>query len=311
MFALLERQSDGKLSFLLFIAAGFWGLYWVPLRLIESYGLTDAWSVTFFNACPLIFLLPYLIWIGRSLLPNLYPLALISCFVGLGLSFYAIGLVTSTVVRATILFYLTPVWSTLIGVIWLSERMGAGRVVAILLGFGGLFCLLSGNDSTTLPLNVGDALALLSGMFWGLGAACVKRWPVVPAAASTTMMLFVTTIVSLGLGFLLFPDPFPTGNALLRAFPVAFPASVLILVPSAVFILWASRRLFPGRVGLLMMSEVLVAILSASLLLPEERMTLIQWVGVAGILAACLAEVLFSPRQHRQDSGSGFDSPQS
>ena len=300
MLSWLERQSDARLSLLLFAAAGFWGLYWVPLREIEARGVSDAWSVTLFTASPLLVFLPYIILKWRRFQPHFRPLVFISVATGLGLSFYSVGLVSSTVVRATVLFYLTPVWSTLIGVIWLSERLGPGRILAILLGFGGLVLLLSNNDEATVPLNVGDVLALLSGFFWGLGAACIKKWPGVPVSGTMSLMFFVTTLVSFGLGLLLFTDPFPPVTALAAAFPVAVSASLLVLVPTAYVILWIARRLYPGRVGLLMMSEVLIAILSASLLLPEETMTPLQWVGVAGILAACLAEVVVAPKGDRQ-----------
>ncbi len=295
MLSWLERQSDARLSLLLFAAAGFWGLYWVPLREIEARGVSDAWSVTWFTACPLLVFLPYILLNWRRFRPHIRPLLFISVATGLGLSFYSVGLVSSTVVRATVLFYLTPVWSTLIGSLWLSERLGFGRILAIVLGFGGLVLLLSNNDGASAPLNVGDVLALLSGLFWGLGAACIKKWPDTPVSGTTSFMFLFTTLASIGLGLLLFTDPFPPMSALADALPIAASASLLVLVPTAFVILWIARRLFPGRVGLLMMSEVLVAILSASLLLPEETMTPLQWVGVAGILGACLAEVVFTP----------------
>ena len=54
-----------------------------------------------------------------------------------------------------------------------------------------------------------------------------------------------------------------------------------------------SQLLFPGRVGILAMSEVVVAIISAAILLPEERMLLIQWLGAVAIVLAGLIEVVF------------------
>jgi len=65
------------------------------------------------------------------------------------------------------------------------------------------------------------------------------------------------------------------------------------ILPSFFVILRVSQVLFPGRVGILMMSEVIVAIVSASLLIPEETMLWLQWVGAAAIVAAGLIEVLF------------------
>ncbi len=41
------------------------------------------------------------------------------------------------------------------------------------------------------------------------------------------------------------------------------------------------------------MSEVVVAVFSASILLPGEKMAVLQWIGAAAILAAGLVEVLF------------------
>ena len=54
-----------------------------------------------------------------------------------------------------------------------------------------------------------------------------------------------------------------------------------------------SQILFPGRVGILMMSEVIVACVSASILLPEETMMIIQWLGAIGIVSAGIIEVIF------------------
>ncbi|MDE2913355.1 MAG: DMT family transporter [Paracoccaceae bacterium] len=291
----LESRSDRGLGIILFLSAGFWGLYWVPLRSLTSAGISDAWSVTILNSFPLIFLLPWLMFNWSRLRANVIRIAVIGAVCGIGLSFYAMGLVASNVVRATILFYLTPVWATIIGVIWLAEPLRTGRFLAIGLGFAGLACLLSGNDENTLPLNIGDLLALLSGVFWAAGAACIKKWPSMPVAGTVTALFVSTAVTSVGLGTFLLAEPLPDPRLLLSALPIVLLASLLILLPTAYLILWISRRLFPGRVGLLMMSEVLVAILSASIFLPEEVLTGWQWAGVVVILAACVTDVVLDP----------------
>ena len=65
------------------------------------------------------------------------------------------------------------------------------------------------------------------------------------------------------------------------------------MLPGFIVIFKVSQILFPGRVGILMMSEVLVAFISASILLPEETMTTIQWLGAMGIVSAGIIEVIF------------------
>lgn len=54
------------------------------------------------------------------------------------------------------------------------------------------------------------------------------------------------------------------------AFPTALLWSMVIILPCFLVIFRVSQVLFPGRVGILTMPEVVVAIISASLLLPNE-----------------------------------------
>ena len=86
-------------------------------------------------------------------------------------------------VRATLLFYLTPVWATLIGMVWLGEKGSWQRWAAIGGGFGGLMLLVSGGGS--VPLNIGDLFAFFSGVFWAFGAAMIKRYDAVPVPGMT------------------------------------------------------------------------------------------------------------------------------
>ena len=68
--------------------------------------------------------------------------------------FYGYSLLESSIIRATLLFYLSPLWSTVIGVIWLNEKFTQSRILSICLGLAGLFLLLSQNDSISNPLNL-------------------------------------------------------------------------------------------------------------------------------------------------------------
>ena len=62
-----------------------------------------------------------------------------------------------------------------------------------------------------------------------------------------------------------------------------------------------SKILFPGRVGLLTMSEVVVAIFSAAVLVPEETLLPIQWLGAVAIVAAGIIEVVFGYNKSTND----------
>ncbi len=49
--------------------------------------------------------------------------------------------------------------------------------------------------------------------------------------------------------------------------------------------------LSPGRSGLLMMTEVVVAVFSAAILIPEEALSFWEWIGAAMIIGAGVIEV--------------------
>jgi hypothetical protein len=49
------------------------------------------------------------------------------------------------------------------------------------------------------------------------------------------------------------------------------------------------------------MTEAIVAIVSAAILIPEESMVLMQWVGAGAIVMAGLIEVLFGYSKNKAD----------
>ncbi|MFL2812444.1 MAG: DMT family transporter [Paracoccaceae bacterium] len=287
-------KSDKILSLIIIVSAGAWGLYWLPLRSIEQAGIIGSWSIVFVNACPLIILIPLLLFNLNQLKIYPKPILFAGIMIGSAFTFYANGLVETSVIRATLLFYLSPIWSTIIGIIWLNDRLTIARVISIFVALIGLFFLLYDlNDQENLILNFGDFSSLLSGLFWALGASILKKWSKVPILSLTTAVYLSTTILSIFLALIVYKAPFPSFSMIGQNFISAFIWSVIVLLPSFCIIFRISQILFPGRVGILMMSEVVVAVISAKILLPEEQMLILQWIGATAIVMAGLIEILF------------------
>jgi len=285
--------SDKTLSIALAVSAAIWGLYWMPLRAIEHAGLSGAWSVVFFNACPLAVLCPLLMFHFKKMAGVFWPTVLAACMIGLAFTFYANGLVETTVARATLLYFLTPVWATLLGVIWLSEPLTKARVLSIAVALGGLLLLISNGGSASQPINLGDLYSFLSGIFWAIGLATLNRWASIPLVPLTTFIFLSTTVLSSIFAHGIYGDSAPELSQLKSALPTAVIWSIIIMLPSFFVIFKVSKILFPGRVGLLTMSEVVVAIFSAAVLLPEETLQPIQWLGAVAIVTAGIIEVVF------------------
>ncbi len=286
-------KSDTFLSFLIFISASVWGMFWFPLREIEAIGITSPWAVALTNACPLIILIPLILFSQVKLHRKFWSTCFTAFMIGLAFTFYANSLVETTVVRATILFYLNPVWGTIIGLVWLSEKLKWSRLISITLAFFGLYFLLYSNQESNNPINIGDLFGILSGICWSIGAASLNKWNDTPILPLTTLVYLASTIFSIFFAIVLFGAKFPEVEVILSALPVAALWSTALLLPTFIIIFKVSQFLFPGRVGILMMSEVLVAIVSASLLLPEEKMDPIHWLGGIIIIFAGFLEVFF------------------
>ena len=290
---LSQRFSDNYLSLAVIISSAAWGLYWFPLRAVENIGISGSWSVVFINACPLIVLIPLFIFNYKKLASNFKENILAAIMIGFAFSFYGYSLLESSIIRATLLFYLSPLWSTVIGVIWLNEKFTQSRILSICLGLAGLFLLLSQNDSISNPLNIGDLYAVLSGVFWSVGGSLLKKYPNGSIISLTTFLYIATTLISLAFATLFYKAAMPDIEIIQTAFPTALLWSTFILAPGFIVLFLASKILYPGRIGILMMSEVIVAIISASILVPEETMALVQWVGAIGIILAAIVEIFF------------------
>ena len=287
-------KSDKILSLIIVVSSCAWGLYWLPLRSIEQSGIVGSWSIVLVNACPLIILVPLIFFNLDKLKKYPKPIFFAGIMIGAAFTFYANGLVQTSVIRATLLFYLSPIWSTIIGIIWLNERLTIARVISIIVALIGLILLLYDfRNQETVMLNFGDFSSILSGLFWALGASILKKWSKLPIIPLTAIVYFSTTSLSILLAIIVYKAPIPSLALIGQNFPIAFIWSVIVLLPSFCIIFRISQILFPGRVGILMMSEVAVAVISAKILLPEEQMVILQWIGALAILLAGVVEIIF------------------
>ena len=287
-------KSDKILSLIIVVSSCAWGLYWLPLRSIEQSGIVGSWSIVLVNACPLIILVPLIFFNLDKLKKYPKPILFAGIMIGAAFTFYANGLVQTSVIRATLLFYLSPIWSTIIGIIWLNERLTIARVISIIVALIGLILLLYDfRNQETAMLNFGDFSSILSGLFWALGASILKKWSKLPIIPLTAIVYFSTTSLSILLAIIVYKAPIPSLALIGQNFSTAFIWSVIVLLPSFCIIFRISQILFPGRVGILMMSEVAVAVISAKILLPEEQMVILQWIGASAILLAGVVEIIF------------------
>jgi drug/metabolite transporter (DMT)-like permease len=280
--SLFTREYEQRHALvIIFLASSFWGVLWVPMRHIEAMGLSGLWVVVLFHFLPALAMLPLIVKTAPSSRRDWGRAAFAGALMGAGFALYALGLVVASVTKTVILFYMTPIWSTVIAYFVLRERAGWGRWLAIAAALVGC-AVVTGIRRDELHFDPADLLGLLSGLFWALGSVMIRRYDGLNFATVSFLQYLFGGIMAL-LAALYLGDPIPQLNALLQAIPPAFLASVVVFLPSVLLIFRIMQYVSPGLVGILMLSEALVAAVSAAFWL-GETLSSTQWIGVGAIL---------------------------
>jgi len=296
---LIARPESASVA--LVLGGALWGVIWLPLRFLAEFGLVGVWPGMLIYGVTTALLLP-LIWLRRSeLAPIWRPLTICGLLTGGAFSFYSTSLMMTDVVRAVLLFYLTPVWGTLLGLAFLGERLTVARGLALILGLAGMLVVLGNDSGVPMPRNMGDVLALVSGMAWAFGTLQLYRMGTVAVSGQVFSFIAGSLVVSVGM-VVLGGDRFgatPSAEVLAAAAPWAFLTALYVL-PMLFLTIWPATKLTPARVGLLLMSEVVVGVISAAIW-AGEPFGWRQMVGSLLILGAGTVEVL----GNRPQSGHG------
>lgn len=269
-----------------------WGLFWIPLREVGSDGLTGVWPGALIYSGLCLVLLPVLA-VKRKTLVGINWLAFAWCglFTGAAFTLYSISLFLTDVVRSILLFYMTPIWSTILGVLFLGERLTWNRGIALLLGLAGLLTILGVGAQIPWPKNIGDWLALIAGMTWAYGCYCMYKLEGSGVFGQLLTFSFGSLFVSVG--FIIFGGVALSPPVEFRELTTAIPTAIAVIIfvlPMLLLTLWPATVLSPGRVGLLLMGEVVVGVVSAAIL-TNEAFGLREFVGALLIVSAGFVEV--------------------
>lgn len=277
------QHSPRTASVMVFVASSLWGLLWVPMRLTESMGVAPLWVHFWFTTMPALFLACLCLRSTLQERENWSVYLLSGMFIGIGYTLYAVGLLVGSVSKTTVLFYLTPIWSTLLGMVFLAERPGPRRWVAIAMAMLGC-CLVMQINPFQMRLEPVDMLGVLSGVFWGMGTVVLRRYPDIDYKNATFAQYLCGTLIT-GVAILILAEEAPLALATGKAAAMGAFFGILVFMSSFLMIIRIMQYMSPGRVGILMLSEALVAVLSAMIFL-GEMLTVAQWAGVVVILTA-------------------------
>ena len=187
-----SRLSPFGLLLLVLVTLG-WGFAWPVIKLV----LAEVPPLTFRGMCLLaggggVLLLARIGGQPLALPARTWSrlLALSACnIVGWNI-FVVYGVSQLSSGRAALLGYTMPLWSTLLSVWLLGDRLTPRRVMSLALGMGGVAVLLGGDLAGMASAVNGVVLMLAAAVSWALGVVLLKRFALpVPTGALTGWMM--------------------------------------------------------------------------------------------------------------------------
>lgn len=271
-----------------------WGLYWIPLRLMDQAGVYAAWSTVLFYLVPLLFFLPWTRAQWQRIKYCNKSFHWIGITTGVSLVLYANAMLYTEVIRGILMYYLTPIWSLLLARLVLGETITPPRIGAIVLGVAGLLVILGVDQGTLLPRNTGDWMGLLAGLGWAVAAVLLRQDDGSHAWEFSTLYFFYGTIAALALALspIAGEIEIPNFESIRQVLPWFILVGPILLIPGIYAAFWGAPHLNPGVVGLLFMTEISVGTITAALW-ADEPFGLRELSGVILISMAGLTEFLW------------------
>jgi len=111
----------------------------MPVRALQSFGITGIWTALLLAVAGLIASLPLLLTGPVGKIGWLHMLGALG--IGSAFALYGIALSFTDIIRVVLLFYLAPAWSIIIECVFLGRRFTTRSFLGLLLSFIGIVVL--------------------------------------------------------------------------------------------------------------------------------------------------------------------------
>jgi drug/metabolite transporter (DMT)-like permease len=272
----------------LLFSAAYWGVVWYPLRALEEAGLNGPWQTLVSYAAALLVYLPFARRHGHAWRDDPAGLLLLAAAAGWANLAFVLAMLDGTVVRVILLFYLSPLWATLLARWMVGEVIHPVTWMTLPIGLMGAGLMLW-DPATALPLpqDASDWLAVSAGFAFALSNVQARRMQGV--SVSTKTLGAWAGVVVLSVAALAWRA---------EALPVVEPVAWLGAMALGVFgfltatlaVLYGVTHLPAQRSAVILLFEILVGAVTAWWW-AGEALGAREWLGgtmivVAGLVAA-------------------------
>lgn len=261
--------------------ASMWGVIWYPMRKLEAGGLAGLWLTLTLYATALIVSLPRTAGAWREFAHS--PRFLVALMFAAGWTNVAFveAVLGGNVLRVLLLFYLSPLWATLMAWAFLHERISRIGFASLALAMvGAIVMLWNPQLGAPWPQGKADWMALSSGFAFAVSNVLTRKIEQVSIAAKSLCVWIGVVIVALTMIAML---SVPVPSAPLPIFTGAVVLGLAGILAMTVFVQYGVTHMPVHRSAVLALIELVAGAVSQQLL-TDEVVSLREWAGGALII---------------------------
>ncbi len=280
----LSHNSHNQLAIIcILFSASMWGLIWYPLRLLNDAGMPAVWSSLIMYLAAAVLVIPVLYRQYETILQFRSDLILLAIAAGVTNVAFVIALIEGEVMRVMLLFYLSPLWTVLLGRWWLKETLSLPAMLMLAVAMSGTLIMLWNPElGFPWPHNLAEALALLASIAFSVNNVLARKLASVPMGVKTAVIWWGVVVASIiVLLFQLSAIPDVSLSVWASAWLLGWGGIVIMTVA----VLYGVARMPVYRSSVIMLFELIVAAIAAWYL-TNEVMTMQEWLGGGLILLA-------------------------
>jgi len=280
----ISNSSHNRLAIAcLLFSASMWGLIWYPIRLLEEAGMSAVWTSLIMYVAAGLLVVPVLWRQYHIISQHFSDLLLLAIAAGVTNVTFLVALTEGEVMRVMLLFYLSPLWTVLLGRWWLKEKLSLAAIAMLLIAMSGSIVMLWNNDiGWPWPHGVADWLALTASIAFSINNVQARKLGSVSMRVKTSVVWWGVVLTSI-IVLLIQQSPVPDASA--SAWISAWLLGWVAIVAMTVAVLYGVASMPVYRSSVIMLFELVVAAIGAWAL-TNEAMSLQEWLGGGLILIA-------------------------
>ena len=268
-----------------------WGILWYPLRLLEHSGLQGLWATLVVFSAPIAVGIWAALPRARDFLRRPWALTGMAFANGWCNVAFIIAILNGNVLRVTLLFFLSPLWATLIARVFLKESISVRGVRVLMLAMvGAAIMLWDPTLGLPWPQGAADWLAMSAGLSFALSNVFIRATGDVSLPLKTLIAWLGVSVVT-ALWITASHTPLP--EVALETWAGAAALGIIAIMTMTYAVQYGMTQLPVHRAAVILLFE-LVASAVSSQLLTDEVVLPREWIG--GFLIA--AGAYLAARSH-------------